>query len=599
MKQIIFTCLLTTSAFLLKAQPGTLDSSFGINGKVITENFEASINSILIQPDGKIVVGGVDYSINAYLVVRYNTDGSLDETFGQGGRAINDFGEPYFGKIIYAISLQPDGKIVAAGSFNPSGDDFKFAVMRFNSDGSVDSGFGEGGHTITSLASYDILRDMALLPDGRIVVTGDTQNGINDTRRSFIVCYTAQGVQDKEFGENGAVIITMPTVADITSIAVTKNAKIIIGGNYKYNSYNAVLLSYNNDGTPDTEFGNNGLAEMDFGNEILFSEINDLSLTSDNSILFSGYASVSGKYTSILVGKFKATGHTDSSFGTNGYAVASATDGEIRSRGMVSTNDGTIVAAGSYSGRNVSNFASAYFTSKGIVDSSYGIHGIVYTGFPENYYPIGYDVALQDDGKIVVAGFSHYVNFPADDYFISLARYKGKQDNQPQYVHIKKWLHRHGFTWDDWPGNNKISYYAVQRSSNGSAFTELARLFNRNSNQQFSYEDVSPLTGDNYYRLAAVSADGSAAYSNIISIPNNTGAVKIYPNPAKHNLQIEGLQPMYKTKLSVTDINGNTRMNLFFTGSSYNLNIAQLKQGNYVLKLENNGSVITKKFMKE
>ena len=205
--------------------------------------------------------------------------------------------------------------------------------------------------------------------------------------------------------------------------------------------------------------------------------------------------------------------------------------------------------------------------------------------------------AIQPNGNIIV-GASVWPEYDEDFTRIGMVRFLGSNDKTPKYVRIKKWLHRHGFTCDDFPGRN-VSYYAVQRSSNGNNFTEIARLFNRNNQQQFTYADAAPLTGDNYYRLAAVSADGAVAYSNVLAIPNNTTAIKIYPNPAKNNLQIEGLPATEKTKLVITDLNGVARMSAVANSNSYNWNISSLKPGNYILRITTGSNVSTKKFLKE
>lgn len=590
----IFFCsaLLLLSGYTLKAQPGAPDSTFGINGKVLSEAYEGSGYATVVQPDGKILVGGTGgYDGNyGFLVVRYNTDGTIDESFGDNGRALNDLGDPTVAKNIYKIALQPDGKIIAAGTYNAA-----IALIRYNTDGSIDTWFGRDGLVVYDLSTrlFHIMRDMALLPDGRIIVTGDLQANENDSKRSFIFSYTAAGTLDESFGDKGDVIISTPENLDINAIAITKDSKILVAGNYTVYR-KTILYQYNTDGTPDISFGENGYSYMNFESDITSQEVVDMVLTSDNKIITVGFANTNSNngYTSLITSRFLANGNPDSSYGANGYSLISLIKQSLYPQAAVINNQNNIVIAGAYSNGQVSYSTLMSLTEKGVADSSFGTYGIAYTDLVANLQ----DVAIQEDGKIVVAGYFLYQNYPDYRYYYVIGRFDGYDSiEKNKYLKIKKWLHRHGFTWEDWPGK-KISYFAVQRSSNGNAFSDIARSFNRN-NQQYSYEDLAPLNGSNYYRLAAVSADGSTAYSNIIAIDNN--AVKLYPNPVRNTLQIEGLSATEKTKLTITDFMGNTKMSVQVTAKNYSWNVSQLKQGNYILKAETKGIAATKKFVKE
>ena len=150
MKKITLFYLFLLQITFALAQPGAIDSTFGTNGKVLSENYEGSGRSVAVQADGKIVIGGgggwygTDSSVIAgFLAVRYNADGTIDESFGDAGRALNDLADPLVSKTVYKIAIQPDGKIVAAGTYG-----FALALVRYNTDGSIDTGFGEGGIAI-------------------------------------------------------------------------------------------------------------------------------------------------------------------------------------------------------------------------------------------------------------------------------------------------------------------------------------------------------------------------------------------------------------------------------------------------------------------
>jgi len=160
-------------------------------------------------------------------------------------------------------------------------------------------------------------------------------------------------------------------------------------------------------------------------------------------------------------------------------------------------------------------------------------------------------------------------------------------------------LHKHGFTWNDFPhlAGNTIT---VERSENGAIFNPLATLTTHRGNQPNSFEDPAPLPGTNYYRLTAVAADGSNITSNVLAIENNNPAsIKIYPNPVKNNLVIEGLPSAGNTKLRITDLYGNNVYKATATANTFNCNIASLKASAYIIIIETGNETITRKFVKE
>jgi uncharacterized delta-60 repeat protein len=159
------------------ADPGTLDVSFGVDGALRT-NLGGTYDwafATAIQPDGRILAAGVSEAKGTYdfALARYTSTKALDPTFGDGGVVLTDFDKSY--DWAYAMALQPDGKILLAGVSDASGSK-DFALARYNPDGSLDAGFGRGGlateHTRSLTA--DIIRGLAVQPDGRIVVAGVT-----------------------------------------------------------------------------------------------------------------------------------------------------------------------------------------------------------------------------------------------------------------------------------------------------------------------------------------------------------------------------------------------------------------------------------------
>jgi uncharacterized delta-60 repeat protein len=166
------------------AQPGSLDATFGSGGKVIVDSTSAvstPFSDIAIQTDGKIVVAGstvVTGSTNGkFAVFRFNTDGMPDTAFGTNGRVVIDI-YPGHGSGANAVAVQPDGKIIVGGNTGvPNGgiiNQSDFAIMRFNPDGSRDFSFGSGnGGIVFNGSAIDNVKDIVLQPDGKILITGD------------------------------------------------------------------------------------------------------------------------------------------------------------------------------------------------------------------------------------------------------------------------------------------------------------------------------------------------------------------------------------------------------------------------------------------
>ncbi|MGA9109772.1 MAG: delta-60 repeat domain-containing protein, partial [Smithella sp.] len=184
---------------------GSLDTTFGTGGIVTTPigSYDAYAYALAIQSDGRIVVSG--YSSNGsnydFALVRYNTDGSLDTTFGTGGIVITPMGSGY--DIAYALAIQSDGRILAAGnSYN--GSNYNFALVRYNTNGSLDTTFGTGGIVTTSIGTGDSeALALGIQSDGNILAAGKSPDGSNND--FALVRYNTNGSLDTTFGTGGIV----------------------------------------------------------------------------------------------------------------------------------------------------------------------------------------------------------------------------------------------------------------------------------------------------------------------------------------------------------------------------------------------------------
>ncbi|MBI5563063.1 MAG: hypothetical protein HY894_09485 [Deltaproteobacteria bacterium] len=200
------------AVFLLTAQShagivtvGELDPSFGTLGKVRT-TFGGNNDyayAVAIQPDGKIVVAGNScvFAPCDFAVVRYNANGSLDASFGVGGKVTTDVGagdDDY----AYAVGIQSDGKILAAG-FITTASGWDSAIVRYNSDGSLDTSFGAGGKATLYIGGDTWVSALAVQSDGKIIAVGGGSNGANYD--ITVVRYISNGTLDASFGTGGIV----------------------------------------------------------------------------------------------------------------------------------------------------------------------------------------------------------------------------------------------------------------------------------------------------------------------------------------------------------------------------------------------------------
>jgi uncharacterized delta-60 repeat protein len=272
---------------------GSLDSSFGTNGKA-TINFDGYYNNgfdLVLQPDGKIVVAGRDS--NNFAVARFNSNGTLDTSFSGDGKVTTDFGDGMHKA--FAIALQTDGKIVAAGQAN-SPSDADFALARYNSDGSPDTGFGTNGMVVTELGTTnDLIEALTLQTDGKIVVVGFCKPG--SYYNVALARYNGDGTLDAGFGTNGQVTTVFTTVGNNYGIAVAtqSDGKIVVTGN---GSGNLGLARFLSNGTLDNDFGTSGIVVTDLGGS---DWSNAMVIQPDGKILAAGGSNANGTYDFTLV----------------------------------------------------------------------------------------------------------------------------------------------------------------------------------------------------------------------------------------------------------------------------------------------------------
>ena len=383
----------------------SLDSTYGTGGKVITSfGHDAGIVKQALQSDGKAVVGGAASNGNYYnwTIGRYNTDGSLDTSFGTNGIVTQDFG---MDNIVHGVAIQPtDGKIVVGGADTASnGNGAGWTVARYNTNGSLDTSFGSNGIVTTPIYQGQLL-DLVLQGDGKIVTVGYDGATNASIDNLILVRYNADGSLDGTFGSGGIVSIRFGgSSVDIgRAIAIQTDGKIVVAADL-------YVARFNPDGSVDTSFGSNGYV-TNFNNVAVIASAVALQPT-DGKIV------VAGRTSKAFIIRYNPDGSLDTGFGSGGYNLnpfqtsASADGTSVTSFKFQS--DGKIL----FGGGDGTNAGVGRLTTDGSGDTSFGTNGLLLT--PLGTFSQFASIALQTDGKILAAGQAY--NGTYGDW--ALARY--------------------------------------------------------------------------------------------------------------------------------------------------------------------------------
>ena len=269
---------------------GTKDSSFNDDGRLAfafdDDSDYSGAYSIVIQPDGKIVLGGTVWGESGYdfALARLNADGTFDESFDDDGKVVTDLEESAF-DLIYDIALQDDGKIVAVG-VNMSAAD-SFVVVRYLPNGTLDPAFDGDGKAFYDFGGLtgEILNDVLLQPDGKILVAGAVNNGV--TKNFALVRLLDDGSLDLDFNGTGYNISSFPEESFITQIGLLPDGKIVAAGKaFVGFDFQIAIVSYTQDGMLDSDFNGDGRLLFDIGEQDCFA--NALAVQDDGKILTTG-----------------------------------------------------------------------------------------------------------------------------------------------------------------------------------------------------------------------------------------------------------------------------------------------------------------------
>ena len=415
---VLFSLLLIFLLSYVVNAGGTLDPNFGTAGKVSVQ-FNGGMDigrAAVLQPDGKIVVVGTTNlpgqsgGFSSFAVTRLNADGTLDGTFGSGGKVLTDFGSLQEDWAL-AVAIQPDGKIVAGGYTNAI-----FAIARYNPDGSLDASFS-GGKVTTDFpgSNQEYIQKVMIQPDGKILAAGVFAGSFPSPPRQIALArYNPDGTPDMGFGNTGQLTVLIGSNTSFGGAAIQPDGKILISGEYGFSLVGCVpsktvncnrtqgfVARYTPQMLPDRKFGRR------FGKEFTkWADMTDtlraISLQADGKILIAGQR---------INRRYSSNGRVETIFATVPQTFHNLTVDWLAQR-----PDGKVVGCGRDRLNNHDDIVVALFNPNG---SLIGTDRRDFFGGDDNCSM----VLSQPDGKILVVGAAKSGQQFGDPYSFAVMRY--------------------------------------------------------------------------------------------------------------------------------------------------------------------------------
>jgi uncharacterized delta-60 repeat protein len=394
---LLCAAMMTSATLAVEAaSPGALDSSFGKGGKVITSSIPDVFNvaDVVAQPDGKIVAvgscagAGVDVCL-----LRYDSNGSLDPTFGTNGKVLTDFSNG--SDFALGAVVQPDGRIVVGGSTQSLAGTSVSIFARYLPDGSLDQSFGTNGKaTFDVPGTQEIIFDIALQSDGKIVAVG--VSGLD----FLTMRINGNGFVDPTFGGSGFVTTNIGIADEAAAVAIQPDGKIVVAGRTDQDTVNFGLVRYNPDGTLDRTFTFDGISTVDFnGRNDLASSV---ALQADGKIVVAGRTAGQDGLNS-AVARLNTDGTIDTTFAGDGKVITDTVPGSEQVQKVQIESGDRIVAVIQPGGdtAGLANFGVVRYSANGSLDTSFGNGGIVNTDISGGDFA---RASAIDGDKLVVAG---------------------------------------------------------------------------------------------------------------------------------------------------------------------------------------------------
>lgn len=426
---------------------GLPDATFNLTGKQtvgFTNQFD-SANAVVVQGDGKILLAGYTSSnttgINSFALARLNADGSLDTTFDTDGRVTTDFA----GASAQAVgaAVVADNKILVGG-FVTQGANTDFVFVRYNSNGSLDTTFGNAGIQVVDVGfASELATSMLVTADGNFVYLAGSDG--DATSSDFLVARfnVASGTLDTTFG-GGDGVVTAATPAgfgEVSSIALTSDGSIVAAGFQNAGVSDFAIAKFTSAGVLDNTFGASGFFVTDFAGQNLADEALGVAVQSDGKIVavgFSGNTLPKQGASRYAILRLTAGGALDNTFATSGKYLSAPATATFQSLDAVMVlPDNRIVAVGTSGDPTApaaspdainSNFAALRFSANGALDTTFGDAGEAHVDLT-GYFDQAGAVALQSDGRIVLAGFTGNTSSAGGGSDFGVARLSADADN--------------------------------------------------------------------------------------------------------------------------------------------------------------------------
>lgn len=597
---------------------GSPDNSFHGDGKTRVNIYSSDDHAtcMAVQSDGKIVVAGFSYTTitgsttagRQFTLSRYNTDGTLDNSFDGDGRVMTAFGVSE--NFINAIAIQSDGKIVVAG-YNLA-QDYDFALIRYNSDGSLDNTFDGDGKATTSFSTrQDGASALVIQADGKILVGGFSRDD-NNTNNNFAVArFNSNGSLDNSFDGDGKFYLAIGpgTATDqITSMAVQNDGKILLAGySHNGNDYDFALVRLNSNGSLDNSFDGDGLVTTDLGGS-LNNFASAIAVQIDGKIVLAGYRQ-NETINDFALARYNTNGSLDNTFDGDGIVITSSAGGSGVTTSIVIQNNGRILVGGYSNNGSNNDFALARYNANGSPDNTFDGDGKATFDLETGSSEAAYAMQLRENriylaGDIIAAGRTDFALVAVlNDILLSplplqLRDFSGKRINNDASL-----------SWKTENETNMLGY-TIERSIDGRTYTAAGNVaaLNRPNIYNYYFTDAN-ITSLNvpviYYRLKEKSIDGKYAHSQIIALPleKNKNIVLFYPNPVINSVNIAlTVYRQDKLQIRVIDNKGSVvkqqQWNVTAGSTSLSLDVTNLNNGMYYVEIKGESIDYKKQFVK-
>lgn len=532
-------------------QAGTLDSTFGVNGVVSYYRPGVHMDRFGLQQDGKIISGGdikenTTGNVRDFCVARYNTDGSIDSTFGTDGIGILPM--PGRSETGFDIFVQPDDKIIVAGS--SAGNYTNFAVCRFNADGTVDSSFADNGIKIMPYLGLNArISCIGFQSDSsKIILAG--RNYELSTYLPIVIRLYENGSIDSTFATNG--VFTSATQLNWfrypNDLKIQPDNKIVLSVSAG-SSVKLGVVRLTSEGNLDNSFGTGGYKMTNIDGLATAIE-----LQQDGKIIQSGASAGSTK-----IIRFDSTGNFDNSFGTNGIKVISVNGYSVSPASLkFQQSDNKIIVAGQIGLPSSAQykFVIMRINPNGSLDTEFGIEpGYTETQTDSNAISEGpRDILFQEDGNIIVGGWAIQPVIPRESA-TSMARYIScgiAITNQPAdetaplggtaSFTVGSTSSSAGYQWQTLNGNGWVDLNTGgQYTGTQTATLHIANVTLANDQQQFRSIALSGVCSDTS-TAATLTVDTTTG----IKETSVAAGIEIYPNPIKSRMSIRFENPKYR-----------------------------------------------------